>query len=100
MDSELRIYPREKYESDLRKELEVKGLYRAIEQRADEISEVTSDLGYVEHRYIQEILSEILDLLKVTGEKKWFIGADCASCPVEDVNCYEQCRQDKKRDVK
>lgn len=25
---------------------------------------------------------------------------DCANCPVLDVNCYEQCRRDEKRDVK
>lgn len=99
MNSELRIYPREKYESDLKKELAVKGLYQAIKQRTDEVSEVTADLGYVEHRFIQEVLAEILDLLEVSGKKE-FIGADCANCPVLDLECYEQCRRNEKGDVK
>lgn len=25
---------------------------------------------------------------------------DCASCPIPDIACFEQCRQDEKRDVK
>ena len=98
MDSELRIYPQEKYLSDLKTELETKGLYGAIEHRTDEINENISDLRYMQHRYIQEQLVEILDLVKMT--EKEFVGADCASCPVQDLNCYEQCRQDEKRDVK
>lgn len=65
MSTEIRIYPQEKYKSDLRKELEAKGLYKAIEKRADEISEATYDLGYAGHRYIQELLVEIIDLAKM-----------------------------------
>lgn len=98
MDSELRIYPQEKYLSDLKTELETKGLYGAIEQRTDEINENASDLEYMQHRYIQEQLVEILDLVKMT--EKEFVGVDCASCPIPDIACFEQCRQDEKRDVK
>lgn len=98
MDSELRIYPQEKYLSDLKTELETKGLYGAIEQRTDEINENASDLEYMQHSYIQEQLVEILDLVKMT--EKEFVGADCASCPIPDIACFEQCRQDEKRDVK
>lgn len=92
MDSELRIYPQEEYLSDLKTELETKGLYGAIEQRTDEINENTSDLEYMQRRYIQEQLVEILDLVKMT--EKEFVGADCASCPVPDIACFEQCKID------
>lgn len=100
MDSELRIYPREKYLSDLKTELETKGLYGAIEQRTDEINENTSDLGYVQRRYIQEQLVEILDLVKMTEDlvkmtEKEFVGADCASCPIPDIACFEQCKRNE-----
>lgn len=65
MSNEVRIYPQEKYESDLREELESKGLYKAIAQRMDEISEEAYDLGYLGHRFVQEQLVEILDLVKI-----------------------------------
>lgn len=97
MDSELRIYPQEEYLSDLKTELETKGLYGAIEQRTDEINENTSDLEYMQRRYIQEQLVEILDLVKMT--EKEFVGADCASCPVPDIACFEQCKMDRKAEI-
>lgn len=94
MDSELRIYPQEEYLSDLKTELETKGLYGAIKQRTDEINENTSDLEYMQRCYIQEQLVEILDLVKMT--EKEFVGADCASCPVPDIACFEQCKMEVK----
>lgn len=69
MSNEIRIYPQEEYESDLRKALESKGLYKAIEQVADEISEAAYDSGYAEHRYIQELLVEILGLVKMCEQQ-------------------------------
>ena len=58
------ISPKE-YISNLRKELETDGLYKAVEKRCDEINEECSDMGYVRHRTIQEWLDEILDLINL-----------------------------------
>lgn len=69
MCNEIRIYTREQYKSDLREELESKGLYKSIEQRMDEISEAAYDLGYPGHRFVQEQLVEILDLVKMAVDQ-------------------------------
>ena len=58
------IFPKE-YISSLRKELEIDGLYRAVEKRCDEINKECCDMGYVQHRTIQERLNEILDLINL-----------------------------------
>lgn len=53
----------EEYTSRLRKELKTDGLYKAVEKRCTEINEECNDMGYVQHRTIQEWLIEILDLI-------------------------------------
>ena len=55
----------EEYTSNLRKELETDGLYKAVEKRCDEINEECRGMGYVQHRTIQEWLGEILDLINL-----------------------------------
>ena len=55
----------EEYTSNLRKELGTDGLYKAVEKRCNEINEECSDMGYVQHRTIQERLNEILDLINL-----------------------------------
>ena len=55
----------EEYTSNIRKELGTDGLYKAVEKRCDEINRECRDMGYVQHRTIQELLSEILDLIEM-----------------------------------
>jgi len=55
----------EEYTSYLRKELGTDGLYKAVEKRCDEINKECCDMGYVQHRTIQERLNEILDLINL-----------------------------------
>ena len=61
---EIRQFTQDEYKADLRKELENGGLYKAIEKRCDEINDVCGCMRYVSHRYVQELLVEILDLLE------------------------------------
>lgn len=61
----LRVYTNDEYKADLRKELEENGLYESIKKRLDEINTITSELGYLKHRYIQETMCEILDLVEM-----------------------------------
>lgn len=60
--SELREYPREEYEADMRKLLTEKGLSGAVKIYLDKIDEEVSDTGYVTHRTVQEFLCDILFL--------------------------------------
>ena len=60
---ELRIVLPTEYRNSLRKEIEENGLYKAVEKRCDEINKECRDMGYVQHRTIQEWLNEILDLI-------------------------------------
>ena len=53
------------YRNSLRREIEENGLYKAIEKRCDEINGECRDMGYVQHRTIQELLSEILELIEL-----------------------------------
>ena len=41
------------------------GLRKSVQRRLDEINEEVSSLPYLDHRYIQELLSEVLDLIDV-----------------------------------
>lgn len=62
---ELREYTDDEYKADLRKELEENGLYKSVSKRLDEINTVTSELGYLRHRYVQEMMCEVLDLIEL-----------------------------------
>lgn len=61
---ELREYTEAEYKADLQKELDNGGLYEAIKKRCDEINDVCGCLRYVSHRYVQELLVEILYLVE------------------------------------
>ena len=61
----IRSISTEEYISNLRKELKTDGLYKAVEKRCDEIDEECKNMGYVQHRTIQELLSEILELIEM-----------------------------------
>lgn len=63
--SELREYTNDEYKADLRKELEENGLYKSVSKRLDEINAMTSELSYLGHRYVQEMMCEILDLIEL-----------------------------------
>ncbi len=62
---ELREYTNDEYKSDLRRELKENGLYKSVERRVDEINIMASGLSYLDHRYVQEILCEVLDLIEL-----------------------------------
>ena len=62
---ELRIYTPSEFEANLRKELEKNGLYESVSKRLDEINDMTSDLNYLDHRYVQEMMCEILALIEL-----------------------------------
>ena len=59
----MREYTHEEYLSDLAKERKQDGLYTAVKRRCDLINDQCSIFGYVEHRYRQVWLCEILDLI-------------------------------------
>lgn len=61
---ELREYTEEEYQANLRKELTEGCLLKAIHKRCDEINYLSSNLGYITHRTIQEQMVEIQDLIK------------------------------------
>ena len=60
-----REYTDDEYKADLRKELEENGLYKSVSKRLDEINTITSVLGYLGHRYVQELMCEVLDLIEL-----------------------------------
>lgn len=65
MEFELRTVSPTEYRNSLRKEIEENGLYKAVEKRCDEINKECCAMGYVQYRTIQELLSEILDLIEL-----------------------------------
>ena len=62
---ELRKYTHDEYKTDWRKELEENGLYESVKRRLDEINTITSELGYLKHRHVQEKMCEVLDLIEM-----------------------------------
>ena len=62
---ELREYTDGEYKADLRKELEENGLYESVNRRLDEINIEVSGLSYLSHRYVQEMMCEILALIEL-----------------------------------
>ncbi len=60
----LREYSHEEYIEDLKKELKAMGLHDSVQKRCDEINEECRNMGYATHRYIQELMCEILDLIE------------------------------------
>lgn len=69
MDYTLREYTKEEQEADFRKELETTSLYNSVKKRCDLINDecVNQQMGYIPHRCIQELMCEILDLIKLSG---------------------------------
>lgn len=59
---ELREYPQEEYEQDMKTLLAEKGLSGAVKIYADKINEEVADAGYVLHRTVQEYLYDIIFL--------------------------------------
>lgn len=64
-------YTQEEYEADMKKLLAEKGLHDAVESKCDRINSISSVLGYVAHREIQELMCDILYLIELeqTGEE-------------------------------
>lgn len=58
----------EEYKGSLRAEIAKDGLYEAVKRRCDIINEECKFMRYVQHRYIQEQLCDIMDLVEVKGE--------------------------------
>ena len=63
--NELRIYTDDEYRANIRKELEENGLYEYVKKRLDEINIMASELSYLGHRYVQEMMREVLDLIEL-----------------------------------
>ena len=59
---ELREYPQEEYERDMKALLTEKGLSGAMKVYTDKINEEVADTCYVTHRTVQEYLCDILFL--------------------------------------
>lgn len=55
----------EEYKAQLRAELATDGLYEAVKRRCDIIDEECKFMRYVQHRFIQEQLTEILELVEL-----------------------------------
>ena len=62
---ELREYTYDEYRADLKKELEENGLYKCVKKRLDKINTITSELSYLKHRHVQEMMCEVLDLVEI-----------------------------------
>ena len=62
-DFTLREYTQEEYDADMKKLLSKLGLHSAVENICDEINDITSVLGYVGHRTVQEYLCDILYII-------------------------------------
>ena len=58
----------EEQERNLRAELNEDGLFEAIKKRCDVIDDECKYMRYVQHRFIQEQLCEIMELVKMEGE--------------------------------
>ena len=61
----LREYTKEEYKADMQKLLEEKGLHDAVEKYCDKVNSITSILGYIHHRDVQECLCDILYLIEL-----------------------------------
>ena len=55
----------EEYKENLRAEIATDGLYETVKKRCDAIDEECKFMRYVQHRYIQEQLVEILELVEL-----------------------------------
>lgn len=55
----------EEHKAQLRAEIATDGLYEAVKKRCDEIDEECKYMRYVQHRYIQEQLCEIMELVEL-----------------------------------
>ena len=58
------ISPKE-YKVQLKNEIAEDGLYEGVKKRCDVIDEECKFMRYVQHRFIQEQLTEILDLVEL-----------------------------------
>ena len=58
----------EEYKENLRQELAKDGLYAAVKKRCDAIDEECKYMRYVQHRYIQEMLAEVMELVREESE--------------------------------
>lgn len=61
----MRSMPHKEYIENLRKEIADDGLFKAVEKRCELVDEECKYMRYVQHRYIQEQLSEIQELVKL-----------------------------------
>lgn len=67
---ELKKYTNDEYKVSLEKELEEDGLYESVRKRFDVINIISSDLRWLKYAYVQEIMCEILDLIKLRGKQE------------------------------
>lgn len=64
----LKEYTPEEYRADLLEELRQNGLLETVRKRCQEIDEECRGCGYLTHRFIQEQLAEIEDIIKLSEE--------------------------------
>lgn len=67
---ELKKYTDDEYKISLEKELEEDGLYESVRKRFDVINIISSDLRWLKYAYVQEIMCEILDLIRLRGKQE------------------------------
>ena len=70
MNIKLEAITYEEHLAELKAEVTKKGLYKAVNKRCDVINSEASILLYIPHAIIQESLSDILELIQMTGEEK------------------------------
>ena len=58
----------EEYKENLKAEIAADGLYEAVKRRCDIIDEECKYMRYVQHRYIQEMLAEVMELVREETE--------------------------------
>ena len=58
----------EEYKESLKAELATDGLYEAVKRRCDIINEECQPMSYTQHGFIQEQLSEIMELVEAKEE--------------------------------
>ena len=64
-EATIRVISPEEYRAQIKAEIATDGLCEAVKKRCDAIDEECKYMRYVQHRYIQEQLAEILELVEL-----------------------------------
>lgn len=64
-EAKIKAITEKEYKDGLKNEIRQYGLVDSVEKRCDEINDLCHYMRYTTHRSIQELLVEILDLVKL-----------------------------------